>query len=565
LVSDDVLLASETSFVPSAVTKINGEDVYQYLEALSQLGQQQDPDSLYNNLMFSLPFAVASEGWQGYFGGSGRYGYEYPGNSTVLTFENGTSTEFVTTATLLASFSGVTDGESFYQKFCTGPSPAVAASSASPTTNSSAPTATATFSTTPATGYPQPQIISSDEVVSGYFLHAPYDDVAVLAMVSFEPNSPPEFQYVVQTFLAMAKAAGKKKLVVDVSANGGGYILQGYDTFRQLFPQTVQYGYNRFREHEAFNIVSEQFSALIPADYNPDTASDFLINIFETPFNWRFDYSVHDTPFSSYADKFSPHEYQDDNFTAIMRWNLNDPLLTSNTTFGIGMDITGYGSRKDFHKPFDADDIVLLYDGYCASTCTLFSEFMRLQGPVRSIALGGRHTNTGAMQGVGGTKGANNYAYGDVLNIVQAAYQSGTAEQQANWTILNAYTDLPINRSTDTSLNVRDDILPQDRGDGTPAQFVIEEADCRLYYTAEMITDMNAVWGAAADAAWGGGKCVAGRGFGGQKRRAVVDEEVERMNVEEFKAVPRSFPVKRADDAKAFSAWQAMHGRKVPF
>ena len=74
----------------------------------------------------------------------------------------------------------------------------------------------------------------------------------------------------------MAKAAGKKKLVIDVSANRGGYILQGYDTFRQLFPHTVQYGYNRLHEHEVFNIVIEQFSALISADYNPDTASDFL-------------------------------------------------------------------------------------------------------------------------------------------------------------------------------------------------------------------------------------------------------------------------------------------------
>jgi hypothetical protein len=560
-------LASGTSFTPSAVTEINGEDVYIFLEALSQLGQQQDPDSLYNNLMFSLPFNVASKGsWQGYFGGSGRYGYEYPGNSTVLTFENDTTTEFITTATLLASFSGVMDGESFYQKFCTGSQPTAAASNASPaaSTSSSAPIATATFSTTPAIGYPKPQIISSDQVVSGYFLPAPYGDVAVLAMVSFEPKSPPEFQYVVQTFLAMAKAAGKKKLVVDVSANGGGYIFQGYDTFRQLFPHTVQYGYNRWREHEAFDIVSEQFSALIPADYNPDTASNFLINIFESPFNWRFDLSVHDTAFSSYEDKFAPHEYQGDNFTAIMRWNLTDPLLTINATYGIGMDITGYRSRKGFHQPFDADDIVLLYDGYCASTCTLFSEFMRLQGPVRSIALGGRHTNTGAMQGVGGTKGANNYAYGDILSVVQTAYQSGTAEQQANWTILTTYTDLPIQRSTDTSLNVRDDILPQDRNDGTPAQFVIEEADCRLYYTAEMITDMNSVWSAAADAAWGGGKCVAGRGFGGQKKRAVVDRDVERRNVDDFHVVPRSFPVKGADDAAAFSAWQAKHGRKVP-
>lgn len=187
---------------------------------------------------------------------------------------------------------------------------------------------------------------------------------------------------------------------------------------------------------------------------------------------------------------------------------------------------------------------------------------MRLQGGVKSIALGGRHTNTGAMQGVGGTKGSNNYAYGDILQTVQTAYQSGTAAQQANWTILTEYTDLPIQRSTDTSLNVRDDILPQDRDDGIPAQFVIEEADCRLYYTEAMITDMNSVWGSAADAAWGGKKCAAGKGFSAQKRAASTNGNSERAV--DFTPVPTSFPIKRAENAADFSLWQAKHGRKIP-
>jgi hypothetical protein len=192
---------------------------------------------------------------------------------------------------------------------------------------------------------------------------------------------------------------------------------------------------------------------------------------------------------------------------------------------------------------------------------------MRLQASVKSIALGGRHTNPGPMQGVGGTKGSNNYAYGDILSAVTTTYQSGTPAQQANWTILTEYTHLPIRRSTDTSLNVRDDILQQDMQDGIPAQFVVEEADCRLYYTEEMITDMNAVWGAAADAAWGGKKCVAGKGFGVQKKReASVADETEgwKAKLEKFTAEPRGFAVKRAEDAATFSAWQAKHGRKIP-
>lgn len=138
-------------------------------------------------------------------------------------------------ARVIGNFSGVIDGESFYQKFCTGPAP-TAPSNSTPTVPTLPPTATTT-----AHGYPTPVVISSDQQVSGYFLDddPAYEDVAVLSMVSFEPNFPVEFQSVIQTLISDAKAAGKTKLVIDLSSNGGGIILTGYDAFRQLFPQIV--------------------------------------------------------------------------------------------------------------------------------------------------------------------------------------------------------------------------------------------------------------------------------------------------------------------------------------
>lgn len=41
-------------------------------------------------------------------------------------------------------------------------------------------------------------------------------------------------------------------------------------------------------------------------------------------------------------------------------------------------------------------------------------------------------------------------------------------------------------------------------------EYVREEADCRLYWTKAMISDVREVWKAAAHAKWNGGKCVAG-------------------------------------------------------
>ena len=225
------------------------------MENLGQLGALQDRDASYNTLFYSPAFNALSPGWLGYFGGSGRYGYIYPGATTAIAFENGTTVTLSNIARVIGDFTGVTDGESFYQKFCTGPA-ATPASNSSATSTTAAPTATVFSSPAaePPAGYPTPVVISPDQSVAGYYIDSA-PDVAVLAMLSFDPLVPIDFQMVVQDFFADAKAAGKTKLIVDLFANGGGLILQGYDTFRQLFPQIEQDGFTRFR----VNILLKNF------------------------------------------------------------------------------------------------------------------------------------------------------------------------------------------------------------------------------------------------------------------------------------------------------------------
>ena len=157
-------------------------------------------------------------------------------------------------------------------------------------------------------------------------------------------------------------------------------------------------------------LIADQFAIAIPANYSPKTASVDMINMFESFPNYRYDLNLTDHHFTSVPEKIGPAMFNGDNFTNIIRWNLNDPLTTINSTFGIGMDITGYRSRKNFTQPFAAEDIVLLYDGYCASTCTLFSEFLRIQAGIKSISIGGRPSKD-PMQTLGGTKGANNAGF----------------------------------------------------------------------------------------------------------------------------------------------------------
>jgi hypothetical protein len=83
-----------------------------------------------------------------------------------------------------------------------------------------------------------------------------------------------------------------------------------------------------------------------------------------------------------------------------------------------------------------------------------------------------------------------------------------------------------MNRSTDNSINVRDNILKDNLDDGTPARFLYEEADCRLLYEPGMLSDPRAIWKKAAAAAWGGSNCVAGSLP--QKRHTLRGESLRR-------------------------------------
>lgn len=543
---EDITASPSTA---SVLKLINGIDASTYVQNYAYTASfNQDADAAYNTMFFEKAFVGEGTG-NGYFFRNGRVRYIYPGPDTTFTYANGTTFMLNNVAYVKGDFSGVTDGPSFYQKFCTGP-----------VTTESAAAVNEVLTGPP--GYPVPVITTGDAIVSGYYLDGKgFEDVAVISLLAFESESPVEFQTIAQKFIADAKAAGKTKMVVDLSANGGGYILQGYDLYRQFFPDIIQEDYTRVRENPQMLAAAKVFSDAIPDNYDPDTASDEIIGDYENFLNWRYDYNLTEQPFTSFEDKFAPHVYAGDAYTNIIRWNFNDPLTTSNSSWGFGTDITGYGSRTNFTQPFAAEDIILLYDGYCASTCTIFSEFMRLQGGVKSIAMGGR-PNKKPIQGVGGIKGAQSFGFADILYEAQSAIEQTTdAKLIATLSVLN---DLPINRSSATGINLRDNILPYHLNDGLPAQYVVEEADCRLYYTLPMINDVTELWKGAATAAWGGGKCVAGAGLG--KREEKAEAKIMKRSHSEVKrdAEMRTAMLKRMELEKATTGMvAAKYGKKV--
>ena len=108
-----------------------------------------------------------------------------------------------------------------------------------------------------------------------------YSSIAVLSVPSFVGLGPEElsFQAVATAFIADAVAAGKTKLIVDVSANGGGTILQGYNLFKNLFPSLVPYGATRFRAHQAFDIMGETVSAVAGPNYPWDNLTALSLGL----------------------------------------------------------------------------------------------------------------------------------------------------------------------------------------------------------------------------------------------------------------------------------------------
>lgn len=201
----------------------------------------QDPDASYNNLFYS--HATQLGGSLGnFFSAKGVY----PGPSTNITFENGTSKTYENKAAFVANFRNVEDGQTFYDQFCSGEinggmqrkRELIMAQPIETQRRAPAKKAARPF-------YPKAAFDIEIPDIAGYFLDGDYDDTAVLSISSFAgsaENGMPhftEFSGLIEDFLARSKKEKKSKLVIDVTGNGGGSVFLGYDAFKQVSDQTL--------------------------------------------------------------------------------------------------------------------------------------------------------------------------------------------------------------------------------------------------------------------------------------------------------------------------------------
>ena len=536
-----------TNYTASPVATVNGRPVEMFLNDIAtEVGNGQDPDNNYNSVFPNWATIGNNLSQGGLFSITGIY--QGQGTNTLVTFKNGTTRNIKTFATTNYDFKGVTDGNSLYNRFCKGtqplassaaasasafpssavssntllPSSAIASSSAVASASAVSSIVEVPYSAVPSQTtvpapptFPQPWVIASDKTIACYF-PASNKDLAVLSVPNFGPQSDVEFSDIVRECLATSSKLGKKKLIIDLRGNPGGHVFDGYDFFKQLFPSIQPWGTTNFHAFPLFNdlgkLITGKYSNITVAEAHEEGVG----GEFGTIFNADTELNQMNQDFGTWEDFYGPVPVHNDLFTNLARYNLSDGYSTLNSS------ISGYNGLKGIvpKQTFASKDIIMLQDGTCASTCAVFAEFMKTQAQVRSVVMGGRK-QIGPMQGVGGVKGANDYALSTIQYNFMPAFNAASPEEQrtlnakygdalgaASYAIERCPKD-PSDGSSVCHVNIRNNIR---KGDTTvtPLQFVYEGADCRLFYTAPMMADQTVVWSTVYNSWWGNGACVQG-------------------------------------------------------
>ncbi|KAJ5229090.1 hypothetical protein N7489_009798 [Penicillium chrysogenum] len=472
----------------SPLVSINGTNVATYLESYSSDQNLQDRDAQYNRV-FPAPARSVTNTPTGVNGIWASIGDWTDGAQLSLKFGNGTEKTIQKTATPSEKFFSYGNGTRLYEIACLPRDLSTASSSLSGAEEASSEIE----------GLPSTTWRSSANSIAGYYSKlSGLEDTAIIFLPTFS-SSASEVSKIAVDFLQNSTESGKKNVLIDLSSNPGGYMSIGIDLSRIFFPNAAPYTATRFRAHDAAEYLTKAYSR----DGSTDTSNVFAYRQMVRP-DQR-------TGFSSWEDLYGPHEILGSSASSLLA-NFNY-TSTSSKNF----PINGYGPvpLNPSKSPFPADNIAIITDGDCVSTCAFFVKLMKRQG-VRTITFGGRPRKA-PMQGVGGVKGGQslgiNYINGYIEQangLIRDSTNTGAPLlTSAEWKAFNESSpSTTASLQWSGNLNLRNEYDPED--DQTPLQFVYEAAECRLFYTLDNYLERETVWQAAAKAMFGGGQCVEG-------------------------------------------------------
>ncbi|EPS41573.1 hypothetical protein H072_4525 [Dactylellina haptotyla CBS 200.50] len=496
----------------SAIIGIDGLNVTEYLNKIAFGTGLQSPDARFNGLS-------PSKGRTGQVQGDGffRHRRRYPGKDGFsVRFANGTTQDYQFTASIAGNFANVTDANSFYDVFVKGgqmlasaPNPRCGKDGVLSRVGRIGKKVNAWREHTPISP-PQvglkPEMTDKGGIFAGYFLKS---DTAVIKLTAFAPecwSDVPETIGMIQKFLNLCRQRKATKLILDITNNGGGYIMMGYDLFMQLFPDTLPYSGQRNRECAAGLIEARAFADLsfdrLATIANSNDTEKSALAFAATWSNWAYSVNLNDDykPFKNVEELIGPVRINKDRYSSLWRFNATEPI------FGLGVE--DYNAQPSLTQPFAAENIILLTDGQCSSTCSTFSEFMQTQKKVKSVAIGGIPTPGRGMPLVGGVRGSEILSYQNLLDSANAVEEFSPTQDPEQISSrkrdLPQKLPLPISGNVNSLDNVR-------KGHEAPLQFVEEAATCRMFYTKETLANIEALWNSIDDAAFGSGKgCAVG-------------------------------------------------------
>ncbi|MCJ1281117.1 hypothetical protein MMC26_000435 [Xylographa opegraphella] len=512
----DIMAKESQGWTASAIQSIEGQSAIDYLNTWSNATGQSatiEPHAGWNELMFN---SAKYFGTQPNAGPPTSFANSpvYTKDTLNITFENGTSSEwhyFAWTAYNLAT-SKFDSAQNIYNNFVLK---STTTSGTSLTRRQSTP---ASLSSIPYPGYPPNPVTLQESFgnggfVSGYILNS---SLAVLSLPTFESSnsvSDCSASLAVQSFLQNCTRNNIKKILIDLQGNGGGTVLLGYDFFKQFFPNIEPFGGHQLRSFPQVNTIGQALTAITVNDHGnfPPDVEQVIVQNQVTPYDAAFFTQANGTTIGSWGDISANNQIMlnGDNFTQTYRFDLSrsDAFAQS-----LGCPVFGYGNRSNTGPPpFQAEDITILTDGYCGSTCAVFSEMMKTDGGVKFVVVGGE-PSYGPMQAVSGTRGSSVLAYGligsyqDEIRKYSSEASSIGLEPSDIAALFDSPTTLNYNLR-DSGVNARNQVR---RDSEVPLQFIYEAADCRLFYTPAMLQDYTILWQMAVNAASNSSLCVQG-------------------------------------------------------
>ncbi|KAI0205582.1 hypothetical protein F4808DRAFT_238415 [Astrocystis sublimbata] len=502
-VFDDLQALVSGGIDVSPIISINGQDVTQFIEKESALQDFQDPDAQWNSLFVSYA-AIASGGSDSvaFWGRFITNGGMWPGPSTILEFMNGTSSKLPTFA-LYQNSDLIPSATDLFKFSCIPSGPDNLRSETSSLEQETTEQSDGGALIPPPTGFPVPFARDSFNQILGYTLDDD-DDTTIMLIPTFATGEGPPNQDIIFAEKATgivnnAVANRRTKLIIDLSRNGGGSISRAFDLFKLFFPAEFPYSATRMRRHDSSDLMvfAKQNEPVIDSVTDP-----FAFKAAVIP--------EQDADFASVEEFLSGGIELGANITSLYA-NFNYTLF--NELNGQVDQVRGFGDIPASGKqPFAPENILILTDGDCSSTCTTFVNLMTNVGGVRALTFGGR-PRAEPMQAMGGVRGGQSFEFSTIDAFVAEArnstlnYATLTPDQLAlaNKVWPKGLDNLPL-KVGGGGVNFRN--AYQEGADHLPLQFEYQASDCRLFYTAENILNPQTIWRDARDAIWGVAGCV---------------------------------------------------------